>query len=516
MSTATDAVDLVAGGTLGIVGNVSMTAGIAQVAALAGWPVKLYGSDPQAVADNLAFARRMIARQVEKGTLDGAAGCAASEAIQTVAELAELRGCAIVIESMLGNLAQTQACVAELEDVLDVQAVIALNTSSTPVTVLSCQARHPARLVGLHFFEPVPLMRVVEVIPGLRTDPAILKRAAAWVRHIGHQPVESADSPGFIANLIGRALLTEGLRIRHEGIADAQTIDRVIRDSLALRMGPFELLDLIGLDVCAANIDLIYQAFQQEPRLRPTPELALREAAGLLGRKTGGGYYPGGQAAAAVAPSDPAGLPPVWIDAADPAQHARMRDHLAGQGIVFDLVALPGPESLCLIAPLGDDATTYAVRAGLDPQRTVAVDTCFDLAAHATLMAAPVIQATMRRAALALFGARGATSWIEDSPGFIAQRVLSAIVNLACDAAQQNIAEPDAIDDVAQRALGYPLGPLAMGDQFGAGRIAAILRAMHDAYGDPRYRLSPWLRRRASLGVSLRTTAGRQALAMEV
>lgn len=492
-----------------------MTAGIAQVLALAGLPVRLCGNDPDAVARNLAFARRMIARQAEKGVLCAAAASAAAEAIVPANGLAGLADCSLVIESMLAEAEQTRACLRRIEEAVPPGCIIALNTSAHTVTELSQHAGHPERIVGLHFFDPVPLMRVVEVIPGLRTGAAALAAGQDIVARIGHRAVVVRDSPGFVVNLIGRALPTEALHITQERIASPQTIDAIVRASLGLRMGPFELLDLIGLDVSAATMQRIYDAFQQEPRLRPTPELALRVAAGLLGRKTEAGYYPAAAAPtaaltaapadspAAMPPTQAAALPTVWIDPADGALHTLVATHLEGGPARVDTSAQPGPDSLCLIMPLGLDATTCALRKGLDPTRTVAVDACFPLQAHATLMAPPVIQPAMQAAAIALFTQAGPASWIGDSAGFVAQRILAAIVNLGCEAAQQGLAAPADIDLAVQSALSYPQGPLAMGEAFGPQRVAAVLHALHEVYQDPRYRCSPWLRRRALLETSL-------------
>jgi 3-hydroxybutyryl-CoA dehydrogenase len=382
------------------------------------------------------------------------------------------------------------------------------------VTVLARDAQHPRRIAGLHFFEPVPLMRIVEVIPGLRTAPAVVSALTALMRRIGHQAVVVKDFPGFVVNHIGRAVLTEGLRIVSEQIAPVGVIDRIVRHSLGLRMGPFELLDLIGLDVSQPVTEQIYQDFQHEPRLRPTPLLLLQVAAGLLGRKTRQGFYrhsadgldvPDTPAIAAASLPPGISLPPLWIDRSDAVLHGRIRDHVSSTGTVFDDGDVAHAASLCVIAPVGEDATTAALRLGLDPSRTVAVDALSGLAPQATLMAAPTFEPALRQAALAIFARAGQVDWIEDSPGFVAQRTLAMIVNTACDVAQQGMARPADIDTAIQLALGYPSGPLALGDQAGAARVLQILDAMHRFYGDARYRASPWLRRRAALGVPLGT-----------
>lgn len=492
-------------GHVGIVGDVPMTAGIAQVLALAGLSVRLYGHTPGASAHNLVFARRMIERQIEKGKISTEQGDQAIQAMHPAGNLEELQDCAVVIESMLADQSSTQACIEQLESIVGDRCVIALNTSSLPVTLLAQHAKRPERIAGLHFFDPVPLMPAVEVIRGLHTDSATYDIAMDLVGRIGHRPIPTSDSPGFVVNLIGRALLTEGLRLLQERISTPQTIDAIVRASLGLRMGPFELLDMIGLDISAPNIESIYTSFQYEPRLRPTPELALRNAAGILGRKSGRGFYQDPDGAPNILPIC-MNSPAVWIDDTDPIRLERVRKHIAETPARLDPGKRPEPSSLCIVMPLGEDVSTFATRTGLDPKRTVAVDASFPLSAHATLMAAPIIAPDMRQAAMSVFAAAGPVSWIDDSPGFVAQRMLAVVVNLACDAAQQGIAAAEDIDLAMKLASGYPQGPLEMGDRYGARDIAAILEAIHDIYADPRYRSSPWLRRRAQLGISLLTS----------
>ncbi|MBP7565341.1 MAG: 3-hydroxyacyl-CoA dehydrogenase [Burkholderiaceae bacterium] len=487
---------------IGVLGGASMGAGIAQLLAEAGLTARLCAPDAQAAADT---ARRMIARRVEKGQLTAQQGAAAAASIEPVADIAALAGCGLVIETQLADRAATQRALAELEAVLAPDAAIALNTSAHPVSVLAQSARRPERVAGLHFFEPAPLMRVVEVIAGLRTAPALTARLQALVARLGHTPVPVQDSPGFVANHIGRALLTEGARIVAEQVATPAAVDRVARETLGLRMGPFELLDLIGLDISLPVMEQLHAAFRHEPRLRPPAFLALRSAAGLNGRRSGAGFYLPPPAPATPDPAVPADCwPRVWIDPSDAASYALVHAHLAPRGVRLDTGARPAADSLCLVMPLGSDTSACVVAQGLDAARTVAVDAASGLSPLAVLMAAPGFPAALRQAALAMFGAAGPALWIADSPGFIAQRLLASLVNLACDVAQQGIAVPADIDRVVHLALGYPQGPLAWGDRFGADRVLQVLGAMH-ADGDPRDRASPWLRRRAELGLSLST-----------
>ena len=229
----------------------------------------------------------------------------------------------------------------------------------------------------------------------------------------------------------------------------------------------------------------------------------------MLGRKSGRGFYDyGGDGAMATvaAASSAAPAPTVWVSGRDATGKARVAALLAAAGAKIDASARPVADALCVVLPLGSDATTAALDEGLDAGRTVALDLLADLAKHRTLMTTPITRPEMRDAARALFAAEGASvALIHDSPGFIVQRVLAHIVNIACDIAQQRIAAPADIDLAVSIGLGYPTGPLAWGDALGPARLLAILDQLMRAYGDPRYRPSPWLSRRARLGVSLLT-----------
>ncbi|NMG32650.1 3-hydroxyacyl-CoA dehydrogenase family protein, partial [Aromatoleum evansii] len=297
-------------------------------------------------------------------------------------------------------------------------------------------------------------------------------------------------------------------RIVGEGIAGFADVDRILREAAGFRMGPFELLDLTGLDVSHPVMKSIYDQYYQEPRFRPSPITRQRLAAGLLGRKSGRGFYVYRDGKAEV-PAEDAPPPrtdvPVWVSRRNVEAATRVTALLESLGARLDRGDTPGAGSLCLVLPLGEDATTGALAEGLDPARTLALDP-LALDGRRTLMRTPLTQREMRDAAWALFAADGTpVTVINDSPGFVVQRVLATIVNIGCDIAQQRVATAEDIDRAVTLGLGYPKGPLALGDALGARTVLAILDAIHDFYRDPRYRPSPWLVRRARLGVSLLT-----------
>lgn len=493
---------------IGLVGTGAMGQGIAQIMALAGLNVLLFDAREGAAS----LAREQLAstfvKLQEKARITPQAASDALEHLQVVNSLEALVDCQLVIEAIVENLEVKQGLFRQLDELFDATTVLASNTSSLSITAIASVCSHPERVAGLHFFNPVPLMRLVEVIGGIATRPEVIEQLQALVKRIGHYPAISKDSPGFIVNHAGRAFGTEALRILSEGVAPVALIDDVLRDGAGFRMGPFELLDLIGLDVSLPVMESVYRQFYEEPRYRPHPLLQLMQAGGHLGRKSGQGFYlyKGKGVVPRPVQSVPQcpRLPPVWVAADDEIGRTRLLALLEQLGAEVEQGARPSAEALCLLATLGDDATESALRHGVDPVRAVAIDTLLELGNLRCLMLNPATRSDMQNAAHALFSADGGTVVvIRDSCGFIVQRTLASIVNLACDIAQQGIASVADIDMAVRLGLGYPQGPLEWGDQLGGARLLQILERMHDLTGDPRYRPSSWLRRRVRLGISL-------------
>lgn len=275
-----------------IVGAGAMGRGIAQWAASAGHTVELGDVRAEAVREAVDFVRSMLDRAVAKGRMT------AEDSAATVARLVPLDDpwapgpdVELVIEAVREDLDTKAEVFGKLEQALPATTVFATNTSSLSVTRIAATLADPTRLAGLHFFNPVPLMRIVEVVPGAATRPELPAVLTELVESCGHRAVTVADTPGFLVNHAGRGLVTEALALLEESVARPTDIDRVARDVLGLRMGPFELMDLTGLDVTAAVIDSIWQGFRHEPRLRPSYLTPNRVTAGLLGRKTGRGWY---------------------------------------------------------------------------------------------------------------------------------------------------------------------------------------------------------------------------------
>jgi 3-hydroxybutyryl-CoA dehydrogenase len=494
---------------IAVVGTGAMGRGIAQIAAQAGSTVTLYDQQPAAVAAAQQAIVEQWDRQVEKGRLDAATAAANKARLRAATSLQDLSSCDLVVEAIVEKLEIKAALFADLEGIVRADAVLASNTSSLSITAIAAKLQHPQRVAGYHFFNPVPLMKVVEVIAGLKTDPAVCAALSDYARQMGHIPVAAQDTPGFIVNHAGRGYGTEALRIISEGVADFATVDRILRDQAGFKLGPFELMDLTALDVSHPVMESVYHQYYEEPRYRPSVITAQRLAGGLLGRKTGEGFYRYANGKAEVAPEPPvpqvAELPPVWVSTRA-TRRAELYQLLKDLGARIETGQSPSPQALTLVAPLGFDVSTVAVVERLDPSRTVGIDLLIEDAAtkRRVLATNPATRADMRDAAHALFARDGkAVSVIRDSGGFVTQRVVATIVNIASDICQQRICTPADLETAVTLGLGYPLGPLAMGNLYGPTNVLEVLFNLQTVYGDPRYRPSPWLRRRGAIGLSL-------------
>jgi 3-hydroxybutyryl-CoA dehydrogenase len=486
-----------------------MGQGIAQIAAQAGSTVKLFDMQSEAVNTALKNVYSQWDKLADKGRISPEQVAQYKANLQSVEFLGELADCDLVIEAIVERLDIKKTFFHELEALVKPDAVLATNTSSLSVTAIAAVLKRPEQFAGYHFFNPVPLMKVVEVIAGLKTKPEVCEKLSSYARDMGHKAVVAQDTPGFIVNHAGRGYGTEALRVVSEGIADFATVDRILKDQVGFKLGPFELMDLTALDVSHPVMESIYQQYYEEPRYRPSVITAQRLAGGVVGKKVGEGFYKYVEGVAQIAPEPPAPqvaeMPPVWVSSRA-VRRAELLQLLKDLGASIETGASPSAQALCIVAPLGFDVTTVAIVERLDPARTVGIDLLIDdaITKRRVLATNPATRADMRDAAHALFARDGkAVSVIRDSGGFVTQRVVANIINIACDICQQGICSPADLETAVTLGLGYPMGPLMMGDKFGPTEILEVLFNVQTVYGDPRYRPSPWLRRRGAIGLSL-------------
>jgi len=317
--------------TIGVIGAGTMGAGIAQVAAQSGRAVILYDIQPEFVERGLAGIRKGLQGRVDKGKLAAAEMAATMARIQPATDRAALASASWIIEAAPESLALKGELFGALDTICGPDTILASNTSSLSITALGATTKRPERVVGMHFFNPAPVMVLVEVIAGQRTDPAVTAATVALARAFGKTPVQARDTPGFIVNRVARPFYGEALRLLGEQLLSVAEIDRLIRLA-GFRMGPFELMDLIGIDINFAVTESVYAAFFGEPRYRPHPIQRRMVDAGMIGRKAGQGFYC--YSGATPAPNPALAIDPTYHRALTAARMPDTLDRQLGDALV--------------------------------------------------------------------------------------------------------------------------------------------------------------------------------------
>jgi 3-hydroxybutyryl-CoA dehydrogenase len=497
---------------VGVVGAGAMGSGIAQVVAAAGHEVRLFDNRPGAAAQAVEGVRSTFDRLAGKGRMDADAAGRAADRLAAVNALNDLEPCGLVIEAIVEDLAAKRSLFEALESVVAPGAVLATNTSSISITALAAGLRHPGRVLGLHFFNPPPLMALVEVVSGLETDAAVAASlhatAAAW----GKRPVHARSTPGFIVNRVARPFYAEALRLLGEGAADVATLDAVMRDAGGFRMGPFELMDMIGHDVNYAVTRSVFDAFHGDPRFAPSLLQLELVQGGRLGRKSGRGFYDHRPEAPAPTPADVVAQSlagSAWVRSGPPLAEA-LAARLRERGVALRLEAShPGPGTVApfagtqagalLVEGDGSTATEMALRLG--HRHVIVVDLVLDAAAAtriAVSRAAGCSDAAARSASALLQGAGLHVNELKDLPALAVLRTVAMLANEAADAVHQGVATAAEVDRAMRHGVNYPLGPLAWAERLGWARVVGALDRLAAFYGDGRYRASPWLRLQAA------------------
>ncbi len=490
---------------LGVIGAGAMGQGIVQVALQGGVSVILFDAREGGAESGRAGVFARLERLVEKGKFAGDDLSKAEDNFTAAGQLSDFADCDAIVEAVFEDLEVKQNLFAELEDIVSDDCILASNTSSILIASIARACRNRGRIAGLHFFNPVPLMRLVEVIKGPETRDDVIKALCKLGERLGRTPVVAKDAPGFLVNHGGRAYTTESMRLLHEKVATPAEIDAIMRDCCGFRMGPCELMDLTGVDVNYPVSRIIYEGYDDDPRLKTSfPHLALLSA-GNFGRKTGTGNFTydekGQRTDTASGDFTTESLPAAKLVLPDP--DAALADLVKGLGIAT--IVDDDGESPILVALIGEDCSTYAARTGTDHCRFVGID-MLCATKRITLMQSPgADRAALEQVAAALLAAGHQVTAIEDSPGFVAQRMCAMVANLGCEMAQIGLATPEEIDLAMRLGLGYPHGPLELAEKLGAKKIVQILEKIQDITGEDRYRPSLWLRRRAQLGLPVHT-----------
>ncbi|WP_149182467.1 3-hydroxyacyl-CoA dehydrogenase [Streptomyces sp. TRM49041] len=483
------------GSTVAVVGTGTMGQGIAQVALVAGHPVRLYDAAPGRAAQAAESIAGRLDRLVAKGRLTQDERDAAAARLHPAVSLDELADAVLVIEAIVERLTVKQELFAALEDIVDDDCLLATNTSSLSVTAIAGALRSPGRFVGMHFFNPAPLLPLVEVVSGFATDIASATRAYETARGWGKTPVACADTPGFIVNRIARPFYAEAFAVHEEQAADSATIDAVLRESGGFRMGAFELTDLIGQDVNEAVTHSVWEAFFQDPRFRPSLSQRRLVEAGMLGRKSGRGWY---------TYDDEGGHRPE-PNTAEPAEPPA---YLVVEGDLFPFGELLGMirEAGISLREEGDDngsrlqLPTGGQLAPADGQTSVEFrdvvyfDLAFDYrkATRVALAAGPDTSPETLSQSIGLFQALGKkVSVIGDVPGMIVARTVARIIDLAHEAVAKGVATEEDIDTAMRLGVNYPLGPVEWSRKLGKNWAYSILEELHER--DPSGRYAPSL-----------------------
>jgi 3-hydroxybutyryl-CoA dehydrogenase len=506
------------GSIVAVIGAGAMGAGIAQIAAVNGHRVQLHDTRlgaGDAAKKGIADA---LAKQVAKGRLAQADADAAVGRIATVVQLPDVCVAQLVIEAIVEDRDAKRELLARVENVAGPECILASNTSSISITALAAGLKHPGRVVGMHFFNPAPVMPLVEIVSGLATLPEVAETLYATALAWGKTPVRASSSPGFIVNRCARPFYTEGLRLLADRAGDAATLDAVIREAGGFRMGPFELIDLIGLDVNLAVTTSVWDAYFHDPRYAPSVLQQERVAAGFLGRKSGRGFYDYAPGAVKPEPLTEAARPaPARVTAhGELGIAARLLDRIAAGGVTIErtrsdsrfpggaIHVAGGAGGAWLAITDGRTATARVVDTGV--RDLVLFDLALDYAATPRLAIARAdtcSDAAFASAVGALQAAGVAVSRLDDVAGLAVLRIVAMLANEAADAVVQGVALPGAIDLAMEKGVNYPCGPLAWADALGVGAVRDVLTNLAAHYGEDRYRTSPLVARRAATGGKL-------------
>jgi 3-hydroxybutyryl-CoA dehydrogenase len=491
--------------TVGVIGTGTMGSGIAQVASGAGHPVKIFDAQPGAIVRAIENIEANLRQSVDRGKLSTKDASAIESRITPVSGLEKLADTALVIEAIVEIFEVKQEIFRQLERVVSPDCILATNTSSLSVTELAAALDKPERFVGMHFFNPAPLMELTEIVSGLATDPKIVATAAATAKAWNKTPVHAKSTPGFIVNRVARPFYAEALRLISEQAADPTTIDELVRESGGFRMGPFELMDLIGNDINFAVTESVFRASFFDPRF--TPSLIQQELvrAGYFGRKSRRGFYRYDKEASRPSPTfEPPVQSPKELCFSEPqpiTQALLERLQKSFPDASRSSVTTPANQVAQVdeaLLRLTDGRTASRVAYELGTPNVVLIDLAYDYGKARTLAVARADQCSDQAyySVVGLLQKAGFNvARLEDLPGLAVMRIVAMIINEAADTVHYGVSSKCDVDLAMCKGVNYPAGPFAWAGSLGTTILHEVLSNLAKHYGEDRYRTSPLIER---------------------
>lgn len=493
--------------TVAIIGAGTMGAGIAQVAAGFGHQVMLFDQIEGAAQKGIDNISHGLNKLVERGKITDDKKNLLINQIKVVSSIEELTFASLVIEAIVENLEVKQKFFQQLEKFCSTETIFATNTSSLSITAIASALKHSERVVGMHFFNPAPIMKLVEVISGLQTNPKIAQIVFETATNWGKHPVYVRSTPGFIVNRVARPFYAEALRIYQEGAANISTIDAVMRESGGFRMGPFELMDLIGNDVNYSVTASVHNSYYGDQRFTPSIIQQEYNNAGYFGRKAGRGFYNYTDETKNIFPETAADVStPDTATISGKSQFFNGLLKLLSQTkyIIEDKSETSSPVIFTIKTELatikltdGRTATQRAFDEQIDD--LILFDLALDYEKATRIAIAKADQATELaiQNAIGFFQRLGKkVSVLDDVAGMCVMRIVCMLINEGADTVNQGVCEMSAIDIAMKNGVNYPEGPIAWGDRIGLELVIKTLKNLQKLYGEDRYRISPLLTRK--------------------